>query len=100
MARAEAPPGRIRVELAFSPSAGRVDRLALTLPAGSTLGQALQQAGWTVPADARFGVWGKLRGLDEPLRDLDRVEVYRPLSVDPKEARRLRYRSHRKAAAK
>jgi putative ubiquitin-RnfH superfamily antitoxin RatB of RatAB toxin-antitoxin module len=41
------------------------------------------------------GVWGALRGLDHPLRDRDRVEVYRPLKVDPKEARRLRYRSHR-----
>ena len=26
------------------------------------------------------------------LRERDRVEVYRPLQVDPKEARRLRYR--------
>ena len=26
------------------------------------------------------------------LRDRDRVEIYRPLTVDPKEARRLRYR--------
>jgi hypothetical protein len=28
------------------------------------------------------------------LRDRDRVEIYRPLAVDPKEARRLRYKRH------
>jgi putative ubiquitin-RnfH superfamily antitoxin RatB of RatAB toxin-antitoxin module len=26
------------------------------------------------------------------LRDRDRVEIYRPLTVDPKQARRLRYK--------
>jgi putative ubiquitin-RnfH superfamily antitoxin RatB of RatAB toxin-antitoxin module len=44
------------------------------------------------------GVWGKLRALDETLRDRDRVEIYRPLLVDPKEARRQRYQSHRAKA--
>ena len=33
------------------------------------------------------------------LADGDRVEVYRPLSVDPKEARRLRYKRAKDAAA-
>ena len=46
-------------------------------------------------AAARIGVWGKLRPRDHVLRDRDRVEIYRPLLVDPKEARRLRYRKHR-----
>ena len=32
-------------------------------------------------------------------RNRDRVEIYRPLTVDPKEARRLRYRSHKAAKA-
>ena len=93
MARVDAPAGQIRVDLAYSPLAGKVDRVTLTLPQGSTLAQALQQTGWSLPIDVRVGVWGKLRGFDEPLRDLDRVEVYRPLTVDPKEALRLRHRS-------
>ena len=38
------------------------------------------------------GVWTKLRPLDTPLRANDRVEIYRSLQVDPKEARRQRYR--------
>ena len=37
------------------------------------------------------GVWGRRVPLDHPLRDQDRVEVYRPLLVDPKVARRQRF---------
>jgi hypothetical protein len=36
---------------------------------------------------------------DHALRDRDRVEIYRPLIVDPKEARRLRYKRKDKIAA-
>ena len=38
------------------------------------------------------GVWCRAAPADTALRDRDRVEVYRPLTVDPKEARRLRYK--------
>ncbi len=38
----------------------------------------------------RIGVFGKLAKLDAALRDLDRVEIYRPLIADPKEVRRQR----------
>ncbi|MFA6179257.1 MAG: RnfH family protein [Candidatus Methylopumilus sp.] len=38
----------------------------------------------------KIGVFGKLSKLDAPLRDLDRVEIYRPLIADPKEVRRQR----------
>jgi putative ubiquitin-RnfH superfamily antitoxin RatB of RatAB toxin-antitoxin module len=37
-----------------------------------------------------FGIFGKRVGLNQPLADGDRVEIYRPLVVDPKEARRRR----------
>jgi len=36
------------------------------------------------------GIWNRRVGLDEPLRDRDRVEIYRPLMADPKEIRRRR----------
>jgi putative ubiquitin-RnfH superfamily antitoxin RatB of RatAB toxin-antitoxin module len=39
---------------------------------------------------ARLGVWGRPTGLDAPLLNGDRVEVYRSLPADPKEARRGR----------
>jgi uncharacterized protein len=41
------------------------------------------------------GVWGATRTLADVLRDRDRVEVYRPLRVDPKEARRQRHRGRK-----
>jgi hypothetical protein len=36
------------------------------------------------------GIWGRPVERDETLADGDRVEVYRELEIDPKEARRLR----------
>ncbi|RJF95417.1 RnfH family protein [Noviherbaspirillum saxi] len=38
----------------------------------------------------RTGIYGKLKELDTVLRDHDRVEIYRPLIADPKDARRRR----------
>ena len=37
------------------------------------------------------GVWRRKAALTQVLRDHDRVEVYRPLLVDPKVARRERF---------
>ncbi|MEF7615943.1 RnfH family protein [Aquincola sp. MAHUQ-54] len=90
----------MRIELAYSPAADVVDRIALDLPQGATVRQALERSGFAqrhglVIEDARIGVWGRPATLAQPLRDRDRVEVYRPLQVDPKEARRLRYRGNR-----
>ena len=45
--------------------------------------QAIEQA-------AAFGVWGKVKPLTQALREGDRVEIYRPLRADPKDARRNR----------
>jgi putative ubiquitin-RnfH superfamily antitoxin RatB of RatAB toxin-antitoxin module len=93
----------LRVEVVYSPGAGAVDRTSLELPAPVTLAQALAASGLVerhpevqaLPA----GIWGRLQPTDTPLRDRDRVEVYRPLLVDPKEARRLRYRRQGEATA-
>ena len=38
----------------------------------------------------RIGIYGRVVAKQAPLADGDRVEVYRPLLVDPKEARRRR----------
>jgi putative ubiquitin-RnfH superfamily antitoxin RatB of RatAB toxin-antitoxin module len=95
------PVAALAVCVAYSPHAGAVDEVALTLPVGATVRDALLQSRLSDrhpeidPAAPRVGVWGKLRALDDQLRDQDRVEIYRPLQVDPKEARRLRYRKHR-----
>lgn len=103
MDRAEAA---LKVSVAYSPRAGEVDLVELTLPEGTTLEQALRASGLAQRhpgvdlAAAKVGIWGRNSSLDERLRDGDRVEVYRPLLVDPKEARRLRYRSHREKVKK
>jgi uncharacterized protein len=60
----------------------------------------LQQFAQIDLATARLGVWGKPCETVRLLRERDRVEIYRPLSVDPKEARRVRYRAHRERYAK
>lgn len=95
----------LRISVAYSPRAGELDLVEINVPAGATVGFALSHSGLLgrhpglIAADCKTGVWGQLRGLDDLLRDLDRVEVYRPLQVDPKEARRLRYRSYREKLA-
>jgi len=100
----QARAARIAVVVAYSPAAQRVDQVVLSLPSGATVQDALaasgllQRHGEIDLALNKVGVWGRLRPLDSPLREGDRVEVYRPLKVDPKEARRQRYRSHRDKA--
>ena len=66
------------------------------LPEGSTLRQAVEQSGVLEQypgidlAINMVGIYGKKKTLDTVLRQHDRVEVYRPLQADPKEARRRR----------
>src|ERR1700742_2560400 len=47
----------------------------------------------------KVGVFGKLKPLDTVLADHDPVEIYRPLSVDPKAARQRRVEKTRKAGS-
>jgi len=92
----------LRIEVAYSPGPGQVDIVPLQLPAGSRLAEAVQASGLCErhaldATQLRTGLWGRPQPADALLRDLDRVEIYRPLKVDPKEARRLRYQRTRKA---
>lgn len=70
--------------------------IALRLPAGATVRDAIEASHIAERhpeidlATAKVGVFGKLKPLDEPLADHDRVEIYRPLIVDPKVARQRR----------
>jgi uncharacterized protein len=91
----------ITVTVAYSPRAGVVDEVTVRLRGGATVADAVRASGMqqrhpTVDlAQAPLGVWGARRGPDDVLREGDRIELYRPLSVDPKEARRRRERSQR-----
>ncbi|MDT8408573.1 MAG: RnfH family protein [Wenzhouxiangellaceae bacterium] len=69
--------------------------VAVSLYEGATVADAIDASGFKkrfpeleIRAD-RVGVFGSLRALDAPLSGGDRVEIYRPLKVDPKTARRL-----------
>lgn len=97
MAPAEAP---LQVEVVFCPGPGQDERVALQLPPGACVADALQASGLLQRhcldlQQLSLGVWCKAREAGTLLRDRDRVEVYRPLTVDPKEARRLRYAQHK-----
>jgi uncharacterized protein len=102
MARAEPAPdaAALAVEVVYCPAPGVVDAVSLRLHTGATVADALQASGVLVrhalaAEGLRVGVWCKACDPALPLRDHDRVEVYRPLTVDPKEARRLRYKRAR-----
>jgi len=66
----------------------------LTLEPGATVTDAVRASGLTERfpgleiADDRLGVFGEKRSPADRLVDGDRVEIYRPLKIDPKEARR------------
>ena len=96
MAPADGAP--LRVQVAWAPQAREVQLVTLTLPEGSTVADALRASGLGPVAaeggDVALAVWGRVVPGSTPLRDHDRVELLRPLQVDPNAAQRLRYRSH------
>ena len=94
-----APAESIPIEVACSPERGRVEVSSLQMPPGSTAEQAVAASGllqrhpgpWSEPL--RVGIWGRPVPPGQLLEPGDRVEIYRALTVDPKEARRVRYRA-------
>ena len=86
------------VEVVYAPGPREVLELPLVLPIGSTVGDALHASGLLqrcpeLQLDAlAVGIWGAATTLGQVLCVGDRVEIYRPLKVDPKTARRERFR--------
>jgi putative ubiquitin-RnfH superfamily antitoxin RatB of RatAB toxin-antitoxin module len=94
----------LHVDVAVGLAPREVRLVRLCLPVGSTVRDALfaadvwgmsgtlslntiESGEWTV------GVWGRRERPGHVLRDKDRIELVRQLKVDPKEARRVRYRA-------
>lgn len=83
----------LKVELVFA-TPEEQQLISLTLPAGSTVNEAIQAS----RIDEQFplqdlsglevGIWGRVVTRDQRLKAGDRVEIYRPLAMDPREARR------------
>lgn len=92
---------RLTVTVAFSPCANTLDEVVLELDAGSTVADALHSSGLAMRHPGvslgalPCGVWGVLCSRDAVLRHNDRVELYRPLHVDPMQARRKRHNLQR-----
>lgn len=94
-----AEPGTIPVEVAFALPDRQV-LLALDVPTGCSALEAVRRSGIRAhtgdidPETAPLGIFG--HPLPDPahhvLEPWDRVEIYRPLHADPKEARRRRAR--------
>jgi len=85
----------ISIEVAYArPDEQRI--ISLQVPEGTTVGDAIARSGITElfpeinVAQAKMGIWGKLSREDAVLQPGDRVEIYRPLIADPKEARKKR----------
>lgn len=81
----------------------REESLTVAVAAGTTVAELLAETvvrarfdrAWLDPAS--IGVFGKRVSPDYVLEAGDRVELYRPLRADPKEARRERARRDKKA---
>lgn len=104
------PDALIEVSLCWSLQPRQVDELTLRVPEGSTL-EAVVDAGIALCLQAatpqtraaltaqlgrlKFmepGIWGRKTRWATPVRPGDRIELYRPLKVDPKVARRQRFK--------
>ncbi|MBV6884037.1 RnfH family protein [Xanthomonas euvesicatoria] len=86
---------RIEVVLAWP---DRYSSAHLELPEGATVAEAVAMSGLAVErAPAAYAVHGLIARPEQGLRDGDRVELLRPLLLDPKEARRRRAGPSKKA---
>jgi putative ubiquitin-RnfH superfamily antitoxin RatB of RatAB toxin-antitoxin module len=84
----------LKIEVAYAESSRQFLR-SVALPSGATVADAIAASGLEAElaidaSNLAVGIWSKAVARDTPLNDGDRVEVYRPLTADPKEARRRR----------
>ncbi len=75
---------------------GQAHLFEIRVPAGATVEQAIRASGilQAVPElsgqPLDVGIFGRSCGLTDIVGEGDRIEIYRPLAVDPKAARRER----------
>lgn len=88
---------RLRIEIVYA-LAHAQEVVALDLAAGAVAREALQASGMLgrhaelAAGRFRLGIYGKPIEPGQRLRNGDRIEILRPLAMDPKEARRRRAR--------
>lgn len=97
-----APPDAPSVEVAYALPA-RQWVVVVPLREGMTAAEALEASGLLSELaelrrpDLPLGIFGRRVQPSQPLRDGDRVEIYRPLSLDPREARRRAVEAERRS---
>ncbi len=88
-------PEMMNIEVVY-PLAQKQEIFAVKLPEGATARQAIEASGVLQKypeidlTKNKLGIFAKLAKPEAPLRDRDRVEIYRPLIADPKEVRKQR----------
>ena len=92
----------MQITVVYAPEARQMRQWMIDMPAGSTLAQALVQSGamaelaelaeQLATGELTAGIWGSAAMPSQVLENGDRVELYRALRVDPKVARRERFK--------
>ncbi len=91
-------PNLVRIVALYSPAPRVVHERVFEVPLGATALQALQASGLLQACPELqgktldLGLWGRTCPPSQLLQDGDRLEIYRPLRVDPKVARRERFK--------
>jgi hypothetical protein len=86
---------QLQVEVAWA-EAQRQEIVRLTVPAGTTIAQAIHRSGILEQfpgislSSAAVGIFGEPARQEDVVQSGDRIEIYRPLQADPKQARRRR----------
>lgn len=86
---------KIKIEVAYARADQQVIK-KIEVEAGTTAEAAIRQSGILEQfpeidlATNKIGLFSKATKLDTVLREMDRVEIYRPLIADPKEVRKQR----------
>lgn len=94
MGERDASQAVMHITVVASEAPGGVQECVVILREGTTVADALaasRQLGLAPWPGAVFGIWGRVVEQGYVLRAGDRVEMYRPLTVDPKTARRQRF---------
>lgn len=99
---AAAAPGGFGIEVCYAPPPpAQLSLIALAVEPGCTVAQAIRASGVLglhPEIDLglnQVGIFGKLASLEGVVSAHDRVEIYRPLTVDPKVARQRRVQKNR-----
>jgi putative ubiquitin-RnfH superfamily antitoxin RatB of RatAB toxin-antitoxin module len=92
----------MQITVVYATEARQMRQWTIDMPAGSTLAQALVQSGamaelaelaeQLATGELTAGIWGRAAMPSQVLENGDRVELYRALRVDPKVARRERFK--------